>query len=114
MDEFLLEKKVEYLVDMKLKKLQAQLAEALQKVAEVSEQMGNLQATVKRLNNSAASASYQQQAQTYAQPQAQTFAPPGQFAQQPAREPLIILNKGPAFNVEDVSVEKMFNFSGRR
>lgn len=112
MDEYLLEKKVEYLVDMKLKKLQTQLAEALAKVAEVSEQMGNLSATVKRLNN-APSQSYSQP-QSYPQ-HAQTYAQPGQFAQEAPqqRAPLVIMNKGQAFNVEDVSVEKMFNF-GRR
>lgn len=108
MDEFLLEKKVEYLIDMKLKRLQNQLSEALAKVAEVSEQMGNLQATVKRLNNSPAPSP------GYAQP-AQTYAQPGHFAQEAPqqRAPLVIMNKGQAFNVEDVSVEKMFNF-GRR
>lgn len=110
MDDFLLEKKVEYLVDMKLKKLQAQLAEAMQKVAEVSEQMGNLQATVRRLNNSASVSAQPTSVQQFT-PQTQ-----GGYAQEAPqqRAPLVIMNKGQAFNVEDVSVEKMFNFSGRR
>lgn len=95
MDDPLLDKKIEYLIDMKVGKLAEELKEANKTISMLSEQVNILQNKVQRLNAGVAPV------------EAQTKLKFGESAAVESNP------KTQGFTPEDVSVEKIFYFGNK-
>jgi len=118
MDDYLIEKKIEYLIDLKVGKLRNELAESQKKVLAMTSELDTLRNMVHRLNSGAApqrsvsSAPVSVQASAPVQASTQAHTPTktqaeGNSAYGPGQ-------RTGQWTPEQVSVDKMFYFGNKR
>ena len=103
--DYLMEKKIGYLIDMKVNKLKNELSEALNKITHMTEDITVLKNKVQRLNIGVSP-----QTKLAASPTGQSISQ--QPAQQPQQKDDFNQRTG-EFTSEDVSIEKMFYFGNK-
>jgi archaellum component FlaC len=107
--DYLMDKKIEYLIDMKVGKLKNELGEALKKINEMNEEMNTLKNNIQRLNMGVSP-----QTKLVQKEQSQVQQPTiQQSTVQSQEKPKEVNQRTGGLTPKDVSVEKFFYYGNK-